>query len=160
MIRILEKHGLPDDATRQALFFLHEAIFGKPAGKKVQERLNTVPDLLVLLAETADGQLAGFKIGYRQDPGTYYSWLGGVLTEFRRQGIAEALMQHQHEWARRQGYLRIQTKTMNRWRSMLILNIQSGFDIIGTYQGMDGSVRIILQKELKEKRQGEKSKGQ
>ena len=60
-------------------------------------------------------------------------------------------MQHQHEWARQQGYLRIQTKTMNRWRSMLILNLQYGFDIIGTYMGNDGSVRIILQKMLKGK---------
>ena len=151
MIRILEKRGLPDDATRQAVFYLHEAIFGKPAGKKVQERLNTAPDLLVLLAETTDGQLAGFKIGYRQDTNAFYSWLGGVLPEFRRQGIAAALMQYQHEWARQQGYLFIQTKTMNRWRNMLILNLQSGFDVIGTYQGNDGSVRIILQKILKEK---------
>ena len=148
MIRILEKHGLPDDETRQAVYSLHEAVFGKSAGEKVQERLAGARDLLILIAQTEDGTPTGFKIGYRQDPGTFYSWLGGVLPEFRGQGIAAALMQHQHDWAKNRGYRRVQTKTMNRWRSMLILNLKSGFDVIGTYQAADGTVRIMLEKRL------------
>jgi GNAT superfamily N-acetyltransferase len=148
MITILEKKGLSDEPTRQTLYYMYETLFGKPPGKKVQERLDTAPDLLVLIAQTEDGVQAGFKIGYRQDPDTYYSWLGGVLPEFRGTGIAAALMQHQHDWAKTHGYRFIQTKTLNRWRSMLILNLKSGFDVIGTYSGVDGIVRIILQKVL------------
>jgi GNAT superfamily N-acetyltransferase len=148
MITILEKHGLPDDDTRQVVFHLHEAIFGKPAGEKVQERMANARDLLVLIAQSGDGTPAGFKIGYRQDPYTWYSWLGGVLPEFRGQGIAGLLMQHQHDWAKNRGYRRIQTKTMNRWRSMLILNLKFGFNVIGTYVGADKTVRIILEKTL------------
>ncbi len=148
MIIILEKHGLPDDDTRQVVFNLYDAVFGKPAGEKVQERMTNARDLLVLITQTEDGTPTGFKIGYRQDPTTWYSWLGGVLPEFRGQGIAAALMQHQHNWAKNHGYRRIQTKTMNRWRSMLILNLKFGFDVIGTYLAVDGTLRIILEKRL------------
>jgi GNAT superfamily N-acetyltransferase len=148
MIRILEQHSLPDEATRQAVFHLYEAIFGKPAGEKVRDRLDKAPDLLILIAQTETGTSAGFKIGYRQDPSTFYSWLGGVLPEFRGQGIAGALMQYQHDWVKSRGYRSIQTKTMNRWRNMLILNLKFGFNIIGTYMSTDRTVRIILQKEL------------
>lgn len=148
MITIAEIQGRPDDIVRPALYILYEAIFGKPPGKKVEDRLNTSADLLLLMAQTPEGTPVGFKIGYRQDPHTYYSWLGGVLPEYRRQGIAEKLMARQHAWAKEQGYRRIQTKTMNRWRSMLVLNIKSGFDVIGTYVGADGVVRIILEKGL------------
>ena len=148
MIRIIEKHGLPDDDTRQTIYILYETIFGKPPGQKVRERLATAPDLLVLFAENEHKQTVGFKIGYRQDPTTWYSWLGGVLPECRGQGIAGMLMQHQHEWVKSRMYRWIQTKTMNRWRRMLILNLKHGFDIIGTYTGNDGSTRIILQKDL------------
>lgn len=148
MITIIEKQGLPDESTRQTLFMLYEAIFGKPPGQKVQERIDTAADLLILIAQTPEGKPAGFKIGYRQDPHTFYSWLGGVLPKYRSRGIAAALMEYQHEWAKKLGYRRIQTKTMNRWRSMLVLNIKSGFDVIGTYLGTDGTVRIILEKHL------------
>ncbi|MCC6281298.1 MAG: GNAT family N-acetyltransferase [Saprospiraceae bacterium] len=151
MINVIEKHGLPDEDTRQTIYIVYEAIFGKPAGEKVQERLSSAPDLLVLWAENEHKQAVGFKIGYRQDPSTWYSWLGGVLPEYREQGIAGRLMQHQHGWVKSRGYRRIQTKTMNRWRSMLILNLKHGFDIIGTYAGNDGQTRIILQKEIDRK---------
>ena len=148
MIHVIEKHGAPDEDTRQTIYMLYENIFGKPAGEKVRERLETAADLLVLLAKNEDQQVVGFKIGYRQDSATWYSWLGGVLPEHRGQSVAGLLMQHQHDWVKRSHYRWIQTKTMNRWRSMLILNLKYGFDIIGTYMGHDGNTRIILQKEM------------
>ncbi|MBK8428057.1 MAG: GNAT family N-acetyltransferase [Lewinellaceae bacterium] len=108
-------------------------------------------DLLVFSAKNEDNRRSGFKMGYRQDPATWYSWLGGVLPEHRGQGIAALLMQYQHDWVKSRNYRWIQTKTMNRWRSMLILNLKHGFDIIGTYTGNDGQTRIILQKEIDRK---------
>lgn len=148
MIPIIETQGLPDETTRQTLYNMYQVLFGKPAGEKVRERIATAVDLFILIAQTPEGVPAGFKIGYRQDPHTFYSWLGGVLPEHRGQGIAGTLMQYQHDWAKKRGYRRIQTKTMNRWRSMLILNLKSGFEVIGTYVGGDGKVRIILEKGL------------
>ena len=148
MIHIIEKHGAPDEDTRHTIYILYESIFGKPPGEKVRERLETAADLLILIAINEDKQAVGFKMGYRQDPATWYSWLGGVLPEHRGQGIAALLMQYQHDWVKSRHYRWIQTKTMNRWRGMLILNLKHGFNIIGTYTGHDGHTRIILQKEV------------
>ncbi|MBO1582269.1 MULTISPECIES: hypothetical protein [Bacillus] len=57
-------------------------------------------------------------------------------------------MEQQHQFLREKGYRIIQTKTKNKWRNMLILNIKSGFDIIGTYTDEKGEPKIILQKNL------------
>lgn len=101
------------------------------------------------LALADDGQLIGCKLGYERQPGHYYSWLGGVYTDFRGQGIAAELMRRQHAWCQAQGYRRIRTHTYNCWRSMLILNLRHGFDIIGTAQGPRG-LTIVLEKVLGE----------
>lgn len=100
----------------------------------------------VWLAE-AGGHLVGCKLGYERKPGHYYSWLGGVESDFRGQGIAAELMRQQHAWCRQQAYRRIRTQTYNQWRTMLILNLRHGFDIVGTLQGVHGLV-IVLEKEL------------
>lgn len=39
------------------------------------------------------------------------------------------LMEKQHTHLRANGFKVVQTKTKNKWRSMLILNIKSGFNI-------------------------------
>ncbi len=85
---------------------------------------------LSILAVSRNGELAGFKMGYEQKNGRYYSWLGGIKAEYRKQGLASEVMKRQHEWLKREGYHSVQTKTKNKWRSMLILNIKCGFDII------------------------------
>jgi hypothetical protein len=56
-------------------------------------------------------------------------------------------MRRQHDWCRQNGYRTIRTHTYNQWRSMLILNIRSGFDIIGTLSGKRG-LTIVLEKTL------------
>ncbi|HEX4923335.1 MAG TPA: GNAT family N-acetyltransferase, partial [Bdellovibrionales bacterium] len=82
------------------------------------------------------------------DPWEFYSWLGGVLPEYRGLGVASALMRAQHEWCAQNGYARILTKTQNRWREMLLLNIRHGFDVIGTYQSSRHGLKILLEKKL------------
>jgi hypothetical protein len=57
-------------------------------------------------------------------------------------------MEQQHQYLKENGYHIVQTKTMNKWRSMLILNIKSGFDIIETYTNDKGVHKIILEKNL------------
>ena len=58
---------------------------------------------------SVDGTVVGCKVGYERKPGHYYSWLGGVHSEFRGRGIARSLMQQQHAWCQHQGYHRIRT---------------------------------------------------
>lgn len=147
MINIVEHIGAPNEDLQTDIFALYRSIFHSEPNQEARERLSKNEDLLTLMVYDDDVPVA-FKIGYRQDPDTFYSWLGGVLSEHRRQGLAAQLMQHQHNWARAQGYRFIQTKTLNRWRDMLVLNLRNGFDVMGTYVGKDGRLRLILEKEL------------
>ncbi|MDG5901495.1 GNAT family N-acetyltransferase [Shewanella sp. LC6] len=81
---------------------------------------------LILLAYV-EGELAGFKLGYEQEKGIFYSWLGGVATDFRRLGLAQSLLEYQEKWASLQGYNHIQVKTMNRFPAMLNLLIRNQY---------------------------------
>lgn len=104
-------------------------------------------DFLILMAYW-DGEIAGFKIGYGQDPDLFYSWTGGVLPSYRRKNIARELMHNQHNWCRQKGYKRIETRTRNKFPAMLKLNIDSGFQIVGSFTDTDQTPKIILRKEL------------
>lgn len=95
-----------------------------------------------------DGKPAAFKLGYELDQWTFYSWLGGVISEFRGLGIAHELLTQQHEWCKTQGYRQIQTKTQNNFKDMLMLDLKNGFDVIGTHLSETGAVKIVLSKNL------------
>lgn len=148
MHTFIEWEGRPDERLKGTFFTLYEAIFATPVNKEIQERLENCQDLHLILAFDEQQQAVGFKIGYREDPETFYSWLGGVLLDSRKHGLAATMMQHQHDWCRQKGYLRVRTKTLNQWRGMLLLNIKSGFDIIGIQIGRNGLPKIILEKTI------------
>ncbi|MBK8202802.1 MAG: GNAT family N-acetyltransferase [Bdellovibrionales bacterium] len=101
-----------------------------------------------LVTALVDNQAVGFKLGYEQDSQEFYSWLGGVVPEFRGIGIASDLMKSQHDWCRKQGYKRVQTKTQNHFREMFILNLKHGFEVIGCHESNGGGFKIVLEKRL------------
>ena len=107
------------------------------------------PGLMVLLAWEEDA-CVGVKMGYRRSESTFYSWLGGVLPEARGQGVARRLMLAQHEWVAAQGYRYVTTETYNRYREMLLLNIRTGFDVVGTQTDTKGEAKIMLRKAFPE----------
>ncbi|GGE60173.1 GNAT family N-acetyltransferase [Priestia taiwanensis] len=124
---------------------LHESVFGE--AKDIFTKLET-KDVFVINLAFVDYELVGYKVGYKLNQDTFYSWLGGVNPSYRGAGIASALMEAQHEYLWKKGYKVVQTKTMNRWRNMLILNIKSGFDIVHTYIDKQNEVKIVLEKKL------------
>ncbi|WP_342772619.1 hypothetical protein [Oceanobacillus piezotolerans] len=71
-----------------------------------------------------------------------------MSSHYREKGVASKLMEKQHQYLKKEGYKIVQTKTMNKWRGMLILNIKHGFDIIGTYTDEKGLHKIILEKKF------------
>lgn len=91
------------------------------------ERLDGKTSLILLAF--VEGELAGFKLGYEQEETIFYSWLGGVASDFRRLGLAQSLLEYQETWVRRQGYNHIQVKTMNRFPRMLNLLINNQYMI-------------------------------
>lgn len=101
-----------------------------------------------LLIGSAEEKPVAFKLGYEINSKEFYSWLGGVDPEYRDLGIASDLMLAQHDWCRSQGYAIVQTKTQNRFREMLILNLKHGFDIIGMHTTSEGDLKIILRKAI------------
>lgn len=103
----------------------------------------------LLATAEVEGRIVGYKLGWEEDAWSFYSWLGGVLPEYRGIGIAKALMEAQHSWCREKGYHKVVTKTQNRWREMLILNIKSGFQIIGTHESSHGGLKIVMEKDLR-----------
>lgn len=108
------------------------------------KRINNVPHLILIAFVNA--QPVGFKVGYERS-GEFYSWMGGVLPNFRRLKIAQALQEQQEQWAQQNGYPHITFKTRNSHKAMLIFALKNGFDIIGfSERDTVAEHRIILRK--------------
>ncbi|GGE12229.1 hypothetical protein GCM10011571_12030 [Marinithermofilum abyssi] len=135
---------LPTQKVKEEISSLHYSIFQQPLPWEV---LQTKESPLIQIAEE-DACVVGYKIGYEEKRGRFYSWIGGVSPAYRGKGIASTLMRTQHQWCKENGYTEIMTKTKNKWRNMLILNLKHGFDIIGTYTDHKGEPKLILSKSL------------
>lgn len=124
---------------------VHEAVFGDALH---EARLHDRPNFLMLLA-LEEQQVVGFKIGYEVEDEIFYSWLGGVDPQFRRNGIAMQLMTRQHEELMKLGYKAVRTYSRNERKEMLIVNLKAGFDIVDTFTDHKGRHKIVLEKCLK-----------
>jgi predicted GNAT superfamily acetyltransferase len=111
-------------------------------------RLAHVDGPALVTARFEDGSLAGFKLGYRRGSSLFYSWLGGVHPDARRQGVAGELMRRQHEWVKAQGYTEIETRTRAVNSAMLMVNLRSGFLIRGFEVDAKGRPVVIQRKTL------------
>lgn len=105
---------------------------------------------LILVAWAGD-MAVGCKIGYdRFQDGSFYSWLGGVLPDYRKLGVAKQLADHQEAWAIAAGYQSIKFKTQNRHRAMLQFALRNGFAIYNVKpKEALANYRIELVKHLK-----------
>ena len=142
-------NGLPTEFQLTSLLDLLTSVFDNQSPTELLSNLTYYchrAPMLTLLAVDNE-QVVGCKLGHERKPGHFYSWLGCVSPAYQRQGIAAELMRQQHDWCRQNGYHTIRTQTYNQWREMLVLNIRSGFDIVGTVQGKRG-LTIVLEKKL------------
>ena len=104
---------------------------------------------LVLIAE-AEGQLLGYKVGYEISATEFYSWLGGVVPEYRGFKVASTMRKHQENWASEQGFHSIRVNTFNKFRSMLQMLISSGYNICDFEQHKDlNQCKIAFIKKLR-----------
>ncbi len=94
-----------------------------------ETRLAESPKSLILVA-VVDEKPVGFKVGYERDAdGSFYSWMGGVAQPYRRQGIAQKLLNTMEEWARKEGYHTLRFKTRNSLTPMLVFGLENKFQI-------------------------------
>ncbi|MGN7387013.1 GNAT family N-acetyltransferase [Sporosarcina sp. SAFN-015] len=145
MVHVHSYWGMPDEETLKGIIQVHNQIFAN--GDELLEKVASKPSVLFVVALVKD-EVVGYKIGYSLSEDRYYSWYGAVNEEYRGRGIASKLMELQHRLVKEAGYAIIETKTRNKWRNMLILNIQHGFDIFETFYDDEGIHRIVLQKNL------------
>lgn len=106
-------------------------------------------DVLALMAHL-EGNPVGYKVGYREGHKAYHSWTGGVLKDYRGQGIARRMQEWQHAWARSRGYERVGFNTFNKFRAMILFGLDTGFLPDGVEVRHEGELSIHFTKDLKE----------
>jgi len=105
-------------------------------------------NVLSLIA-TVEGRPVGFALGFELKPTVFFSWLLGVLPDYRRAGIASQLMEGMEHWARDHEYESIRFECHNQHRPMLHMGIKQQFDIVGIRWDPDRHANlVILEKNL------------
>lgn len=141
-----------DPKIKDSLYALATSVFKDLDEDFLEERLLGKKNVLIQVA--TDNQLddsfkiIGFKIGYEKTNEIFYSWLGAVDPEYRNLGIGLELAKQQHSWCETMGFKYLETKTLNRWKSMLLMNLKLGFDIVGTEYCPKNEFKILLQKKI------------
>ncbi|MCE9555686.1 MAG: GNAT family N-acetyltransferase [Planctomycetes bacterium] len=103
----------------------------------------------VMLVASLDDQPVGFFAGFELKPGVFFSWLFGVLPDYRRNGIATQLMDAVQAWAMQHGYESIRFECHNQHRPMLHLAISQAYDVVGIRWDPDrGNNLVIFEKVL------------
>ena len=124
---------------------IHEFTAPYEVGEYKKRLQNT--NHLILIAYDIE-EPVGFKVGYERE-GYFYSWMGGVISDYRKKGIAQKLADEQESWAKQQNYPHVTFKTRNRHQAMLLFGIKNGFQIIGFEKRQNISEnRILLRKFL------------
>lgn len=139
--------GFPEPKELEELTRLYCLLFEDAAVPFFKDRMATKENIVVVLAYDSQSLIA-FKIGYRYNETTFYSWVGGVLPKYRRQGIAKLLAEKQEFLVKNMGYTILRTKSMNRFKPMIMLNIKNGFDITQVYINEKGQRKIVFEKEI------------
>jgi len=140
------REGIVDDVVEMCTLLPE---FETPLKRgECEERLKDKKHLILICYYY--GMPIGFKVGYdRYDNGSFYSWLGGVLPGFRRNGVAGRLQERQEVWAREQEYRKILVKTRNKFPDMIRFLISHGYHIVTLAQkGEIKDYRVVMQKEL------------
>ena len=115
--------------------------------ERLQSRLDGAVSLI--LVAKLEGALVGYKVGYQLTEETFYSWLGGVIPEHRKHGVATLLLNYQEKWVLNSGYKQIKVKSMNRFPGMLNLLRSNGYEIVGIEESFCGSEdKIVFLKRL------------
>lgn len=98
----------------------------------------------LLLVANIDKQPVGFATGFELKPSVFFSWLTGVMPEYRRAGVASQLHEAQAQWAIEHGYQHIRMECHNKHRPVLQMAIKTGFNIVGIRWDPDRQDNLII----------------
>jgi GNAT superfamily N-acetyltransferase len=86
---------------------------------------------MIILMLLVNDMRAGFKIGYSQANGVFYSAKGGILPAFRRRGYATLLLDEMMRRALELQFRHLRYDTFpNQHPEMLILGLKSAFKVV------------------------------
>ncbi|MBL7121812.1 MAG: GNAT family N-acetyltransferase [Candidatus Marinimicrobia bacterium] len=126
---------------------LERMIFGK--ARVTESRLEKIrhQNALLLIAYDGDNPI-GFKLGYLVEGAqTFFSWLGGVHEDYRRQGIAQALLDIQEHQVKAMGITTIYFTSFDRFPEMIQLGKKNSYTLVKT--ALEGSEqKYWFQKQL------------
>lgn len=139
--------GKPESRIISKLLELYVEFFNDADTEFFKQRISEHSKLYTILA-FHDEKLIGFKIGYPYSETTFYSWIGGVHQDYRKQGVASKLAELQEIFTKKEGNKKLRTKSMNTYKPMMILNLKNGFDILNIYTNTKGQTKIVFEKDL------------
>jgi GNAT superfamily N-acetyltransferase len=128
---------------RDTIFAEHNHVYHT----SFEEMLRDRQDVICLMAHL-EGNPVGYKAGFRDRPATYYSYSGGVLKDYRGQGIARRLQAIQHGMIKSRGYKSVYYNSFNKFRNMLLFGLGTGFGPMGIEYRTEGEISIKLTKDL------------
>jgi len=105
---------------------------------------------VTMMVAMVEDRHVGFIIGFELMPMTFFSWICGVLPDFRRQGISTQLIQAQQAWAQDNEYATIRFECNNQHRPMLHVAISEGYDLVGIrWDTATGNNVVIFERDLR-----------
>ena len=125
---------------------LNRELFGE---KRIINR--TDHEFMVILAAFVGDIPIGFKVGYGMKNNIFYSAKGGVLINYRKAGIAKALLQKMIKIAELENYNVFTYDTFpNMHYGMLIMGLKEGFSVSHAgWNAQYNDYQITLSKVLK-----------
>ncbi|MFQ5500924.1 MAG: GNAT family N-acetyltransferase [Phycisphaerae bacterium] len=98
----------------------------------------------LLLVANVEGRPVGFATGFELKPTVFFSWLTGVLPDYRRQSIASQLHEAQSAWAAEHEYPYIRMECHNSHRPIIHMAVAMDFKIVGVRWDQDRHDNLII----------------
>lgn len=139
------------DTLLDDVMSLDESIFDEPFSReKIRVEAASKRVFFGIIAYE-NGKPIAYKLGFDRSTTLFYSWIGGVRPEARGRGLAKEMMTMQHAWCKENGFKKVRTHSENQFKNMMILNLNCGFRIIGTYLAQEGKdITVMFEKDLVE----------
>jgi GNAT superfamily N-acetyltransferase len=123
---------------------LYNEVFRPPRDLEFfRRRLAGRQNALLLVANVDQGPV-GFSTAIELKHNVFFSWLTGVLPDFRRAGVATQLHEAEVAWAADHGYQYLRMECHNGHRPIIHLAIKMGFDIVGVRWDSDRAENLII----------------
>ncbi len=132
-----------EDCYRANAAALHEQTFGCIGVKAEDFEVATIHPNRSLVAISDDKRVLGYATYTCSAKGGYLGWYA-VAEDFRNHGIGRALFDATAADLRSVGAKSVRLDTRNRFREALRFYLGLGFDIIGSWQQLDGELMISM----------------